>query len=602
MPRFETRLLRISWTFPIVLLAFGLGTALIPTFPSWARVAGVAMVALGSLVAVLRYASRITIRGSTLEVRFFSPRTWWVDLNHLSSVTARPSKASLGTAPALELRTRDQPMRGGEHATIRLGWWLREPDLLGLLRAAARQSGATLDEQVTQLFEQRPPAEWWNPEQRAARERAKRPPSRIDRVLQRLPRGARLPAQIAAAVALIIGIGLVMQGAALLGENVLFPRQVDPAWATQLDLPPGPGDSWPGNLVSDGDHVYFVARQAIQGFWGNLDVWRSDDGGRTWNAPVQVSRGTDPDAARHTIAIGPDGSVWVAWAERGPVALSQKLMLRVSRDHGQTWGEVAGVSYATHQTIGVPSLLLTADTRLIAFTDGITGEVVVQKLNTDGTAVLDSVNATKTLGHTDRQLYSDADFRDAAVTLASVQGKTTAVWVEGDRSLRSAASSDGGTTWTPSTGLDQQLYGGFPRFATDGATILLAATDPNAGARYNRTPFIRIWRSTDGGSTWTRGADAVQSVQIGWLGALASDGRWRMTYDACPGFGRCATAGRVWYTESADGDSWTEPVVISGTGHVGALGLAAGPAGLVAAWGDGQGSHDWAFHLAIRTP
>jgi len=548
---------------------------------------------VATTVALLRSASRIALRGSELAVNFFWPAIAVVNLGRLASITARRSKASFGIAPALELKTAD-----GQRATIRLGWWRREPELLAILADSVRRSGATLDGHVASILRDRPPGEWWSLEQQQTREAAKRPPTRLERLLGRVPAPLRFLLQMGLYVLAIVAMYAVFEGMDRLSENVLFPRHIDPAWSTQVVLPPNPGDSWVGNVATDGGRIYLAARQTVEGFWGTIWVWRSSDGGLSWSPPVVASRHPWPDAARHALAVAPDGSLWLAFAEQGARPATQRLVVRVSHDHGVSWTDGAAVSPARVGLIGLPVFLLTGDARLVAYTDGQTGDVLAQRLTAAGTPD----GAPAVLGQTARELYSDANFLDGAVALASADGRISAVWVEGTRTLRASVSRDGGVSWTASNGLDQELYGGRPRMATDGSTILLAATDPNRGARYVRHPHARIWRSTDGGLTFSGAADVTDVEDIGSLELIWAKSRWRLVYDACPGFITCATPPRIWYTESTNGDQWSDATVLSDIGNVQTLGLVDSNFGLAAVWGIEASPHNWAFHLARRSP
>ncbi len=69
---------------------------------------------------------------------------------------------------------------------------------------------------------------------------------------------------------------------------------------------------------------------------GDLQAWRSTDGGETWKGPVQVN--DVADSAReglHGMASGSDGSVWCVWLdlrEKQSVVFASK-----SNDGGETW-------------------------------------------------------------------------------------------------------------------------------------------------------------------------------------------------------------------------------------------------------------------------
>ena len=134
----------------------------------------------------------------------------------------------------------------------------------------------------------------------------------------------------------------------------------------------------------DGDRVYLMTREQITGFWGVLSLRSSADGGRTWGDPVQVSAAGGPSAARHTLTLGPDGSLWAAWSQIGVAPSTQQLVLRRSRDEGRTWEAPIRASRPEVGLVGIPALVMTARTSFVAFTDGDRGTVIVQALDADG--------------------------------------------------------------------------------------------------------------------------------------------------------------------------------------------------------------------------
>ena len=175
------------------------------------------------------------------------------------------------------------------------------------------------------------------------------------------------------------------------------------------------GDTWDGNLVADGDRVYLMTREQITGFWGVLSVRSSADGGRTWGDPVQVSAAGGPSAARHTLTLGPDGSLWAAWSQIGAAPSTQQLILRRSRDEGRTWEAPIRASRPEVGLVGIPALVMTTGTSFVAFTDGDRGTVIVQALDADGAPTADPVE----LRATTRELYGDSPFFDAGIAAAA---------------------------------------------------------------------------------------------------------------------------------------------------------------------------------------
>lgn len=595
---FETRLLGQSWVLPVAvaLLAAGAAGFAVAGFPTlWLA----ALLAVGAVVVGrLRAASRITVVGERLCVAFLRTQPRCIGLRELGSVMPRPAWENGWMAPTLELTSRDR-----RRVTIRLGWWNQESELLAIIADAADRAGALVDPSVTEILRDRPSAEWWTPTARQAREDAARKEGRLARALNRLPRPLRMLVQgvlvvveLALFVVAMFALYFALQLASVAWENVLAPRAVDPAWTTRVAVPATPGDSWVGNLVTDGETLHLAMREGVQGFWGVLTVRSSPDGGETWAEPIVLSRGDWPNAARHTLAIGPDGALYVAWAEQGPAPQTQQLLLRRSIDGGASWEAPVRLSPPSVGLIGLPVILPVPDGLVVGYTDGRTGEVWVQRTTALGALLDDPVR----LGVTTRQLYSDADFHDGALALAAAGDTLVAAFVDGEESLRVVHSDDAGRTWQRSRGVDQDLYAGRPRLASDGSTVLLAASDPNREARYVNNPFVRIWTSADGGATFARGPDVTDVVDVVHLELAWADGRWRLLYEACPGFVACATDYRIWYATSADGSTWSEPSVVTDPGPVTTIGLAVGEFGTAAVWASMNAPHAWSFVLARR--
>ena len=87
-----------------------------------------------------------------------------------------------------------------------------------------------------------------------------------------------------------------------------------------------------------GKAVVVTAIGGVQGKGrdGDLQAWRSTDGGTTWQGPVKVNDAAD--AAReglHGMASGSDGSVWCVWLDlRGK---QSEVYASKSTDGGATW-------------------------------------------------------------------------------------------------------------------------------------------------------------------------------------------------------------------------------------------------------------------------
>jgi hypothetical protein len=245
--------------------------------------------------------------------------------------------------------------------------------------------------------------------------------------------------------------------------------------------------------------------------------------------------------------------------------------------------------------VGLPALVMTPAVHLVAYTDGTTGEIWAQPLTSEGRAVGEPV----LVGSSKQQLYTDAVFADGALALTAVGSRAVLAYVDSSRRLRLATSDDGGRTWLERP-INQPVDRGRPQLATDGSTVLLAVIAPGIGNR-RRTPILRIWRSTSAGSVWQGGPSITDNPSLGQPDLVWGEGRWRVTYIACPGAFSCATPARLWYATSVDGMAWSEPSVVSEPTRAHPVGIVAGSAGVSVVWAIEPASHDWRFVVSRRT-
>ena len=331
------------------------------------------------------------------------------------------------------------------------------------------------------------------------------------------------------------------------------------------------GDTWEGNVVVVGSTVYLLTREDIDGFWGNLYLHRSDDGGLTWTDPQRVTSG-DIDAARHSLTLASDGTLWAAWSQRGPAPETQRLLLSHSDDGGLTWDAATRVTSPDIRTVGIPSLLMTDEVHLVAFTDGSSGDVNVQLLDAHGVASGDR----RKISATSRRLYSDSTFLDAGLALAGDGGRVALAFDDGTFLHLAVGSAEGELT-------DQVAAiggtGAAPRLVatTDGFDGLFAVSAENGLGRLDRQV------SADAGARWDASHWSGPPVFGASLSRAESGGfgAWATCSSS-----RC-TKSKIWLTDLDRGFDQPTSVVVGATSGPVAIEPTGG--GILIAWVE-QGS------------
>jgi hypothetical protein len=73
---------------------------------------------------------------------------------------------------------------------------------------------------------------------------------------------------------------------------------------------------------------------------GDLFVWRSTDGGKTWSQPILVNDVPNaPNEALHTLAADAKGNLFLAWLDHRPGKEGKTLYGARSADAGATWSK-----------------------------------------------------------------------------------------------------------------------------------------------------------------------------------------------------------------------------------------------------------------------
>ena len=279
-----------------------------------------------------------------------------------------------------------------------------------------------------------------------------------------------------------------------------------------------------------------------------LSYLRSDDGGRTWTAPVRVDGGRPAyrfGAGDARVAAEGD-EVFAMWTRpgKGPYG-SGPLAVARSTDGGRSWSEAASPAGGTPVGRRFPALTVSSGGLHAVWLDRETNSKVLAARSTDGARSWS------------RPVTLDGDACECCwnAALAAGDGTAHAMYRGKDpRDMRTAVTRDGGKTWSkPATagafGWDfkgcPHVGGALARAAGGLAALVWTGKEDAAGLYALSSPDGEAW----GAPLKLAGAGAKHAD-------LASSGS------------RLAAAwndgGRIWTAVSADGKSWSKPRPLSG--------------------------------------
>jgi hypothetical protein len=200
-----------------------------------------------------------------------------------------------------------------------------------------------------------------------------------------------------------------------------------------------------GGPVRDGTSIYVGIMQQSGGTV-RLFVLRSDDGGRSWTAPMQFAMGggNRPGAVAPNLltpAIGADATVHMTYAGIGGSRfgdMANRVYYRASTDGGETWGEQRIVSRATDTPVyGQPVVVVDGARLHVAYVNGTTSGHwdVILATSADG-------GASWTHRKVNDEPDSCATHAFPWIVADSARGRVHAMWLEnrfGDGAVAYAA-------------------------------------------------------------------------------------------------------------------------------------------------------------------
>jgi photosystem II stability/assembly factor-like uncharacterized protein len=279
-------------------------------------------------------------------------------------------------------------------------------------------------------------------------------------------------------------------------------------------------DGWPINhAIGTGDSLWAGGG----GEWSGAGVWRSTDGGESWEL-TRLTRGSmdewaanDPDLAKMigwTDTPLPHGTafsqIWsLAHAHGRLYAGTKPAQLLVSTDGGESWDKVEGLtdhpSAAEWQGGGAGLVLHTIladpdDPRKLWVGISAAGVFATE----DGGATWERRNrlSNADCGHHDHPAAPrDGEIGHCVHNMKRAPGNGETIYQQNHHGVW--RSSDGGRSWDDITaGLPSTF--GFPIHVhpRDPATIWTLPLNGDSQGRYPPDAKAAVWKSTDAGTTW----------------------------------------------------------------------------------------------------
>jgi hypothetical protein len=289
---------------------------------------------------------------------------------------------------------------------------------------------------------------------------------------------------------------------------------------------------------------------------------RSPDGGKTWDARVNVSKtpGMSSDPA---IACGPGGVVAIVWVDTTSGIERPDIFCASSSDRGQTWSKPANVSDTPAKSYD-PAIAISPDgTFHVVWVDtnqeGEAPDIWYAQSTDKGATWSKAKNVSRTPGVSSQPAIA-----------CGPKGEIYVCWVDTAAAdalpdIFFCASTDGGKTFgDPVDASETPHISATPDIAADANGIYLAWADNSTGASSWNIFFSA---SRDGGKTWEhplnvaptpgQSTEPALAVDEGRIAVVWRDTTWR---EWCPD---------IWLAVSNDhGKSFGAPSDLSSTDGV----------------------------------
>ena len=274
--------------------------------------------------------------------------------------------------------------------------------------------------------------------------------------------------------------------------------------------------SWLPRVAVDARQRVFVLWQEIifsgGSHGGDILFARSEDGGQTFSAPLNLSRSTAGDGKGRInkdswhngsldLALGTDGALYAVWTE-----YEGGLWLRRSADGGRTFSRRLRIGDG--KPARGPSLAVGANGVVyLAWTVGDAGADIRVAASTDGGGSFGAAMI----------VHRSEAYSDAPKLAIDANGALHVVYAERQRILYSRSADRGRSFAVP-----RDISGanaGFPALSADGNGNLYILWERFADSPV-RPRGLTLAVSNDGGATFTKPVPVPGSVDAGWNGSL----------------------------------------------------------------------------------
>ncbi len=165
-----------------------------------------------------------------------------------------------------------------------------------------------------------------------------------------------------------------------LDQDIYFARSTDGGvtWSASIRVDDAPsGDQLYSSLAVGPDGTLYVVWHDFRNNTFDIYSARSSDGGATWSVNVRVDDALSGDQRFPSLAVGPDGTLYAAWADERNDNFDLSIYFARSTNGGATWSTNVRVDDAPSGDQWYPSLAVGPDGTLYAvWQDG--------RINNDG--------------------------------------------------------------------------------------------------------------------------------------------------------------------------------------------------------------------------